>query len=269
MKKFTPVLLLIALLAGFVVTSAQDYTPCAFDPGRVNTLPHRDCGAPVAIYVNSTTITVLAPDPGIGPEQFVLSVPWNDDIPADANKILVQTTNPVNGRPAILSRLTTGEWQLNTFHDDGAPYVVVWYLGPDLYHLDPVTGQPLDGATSIIAPGATNPSAGSSAPPPAVIVETGATSTGSASGTVTTEGPMISMPAADAVPLSNCRVTTTRIVRMRTEPNTNSAIMARLPYRTSWTATERTADWFRVIYQNTQGWVSAQFLSTVGSCDLQ
>jgi uncharacterized protein YgiM (DUF1202 family) len=66
--------------------------------------------------------------------------------------------------------------------------------------------------------------------------------------------------------LSNCRVTTTKIVRLRAEPNTTSKIMARLPYNTTWTATAHTAGWYQIIWTNTQGWVSESFLKASGNC---
>jgi hypothetical protein len=225
----------------------------------------------VAIFIQGNNIVVLGIDDQPGPDQLAATAPANGDIPTSANIIIGTGTNPVSGKPVIISRLTTGEYQLNTFLPDGTPYIVVWYKGrEDVYHLDPVTGAPMDGAQPIVAPNAPNPSAGSQNPPPVPsglpVTSTGG-STGGASA-VATEDVMISMPAAGAVALSNCQVTTTRIVRLRTAADPNSTIMTRLPYHSTWTATERTADWFRVIYLNTQGWVSAEFLTTTGSCDL-
>jgi uncharacterized protein YgiM (DUF1202 family) len=66
--------------------------------------------------------------------------------------------------------------------------------------------------------------------------------------------------------LSNCRVTTTKIVRLRAEPNTTSKIMARLPYNTSWTATAHVSGWYQIIWTNKQGWVSETYLKTSGNC---
>ncbi len=264
-----PVLLglLAAVLLPVVAAQALVQTPCNLADGRINTRPHRDCGAPVAIFLQGDEIIVLGVDAQPGPDPVAATAPLDSDIPANANTIIGQGTNPVNGRPVIISRLTTGEYQLNTFSADGTPYIVVWYRGQsDLYHLDPVTGAPLDGATSIIAPDAPNPSAGSENAPPVVSIQSRTNRSG---GTTPAEEPvMVSESAADAVPLSNCQVTTTRIVRLRTAPNIESDIMTRLPYRSSWRATERTQDWFRVVYLNTQGWISADFLNTTGACDL-
>lgn len=269
MRRYQLAALLLIVGALLVGTAAQaQSSACFLDSARLNARPHRDCAAPVAIYVQGSNIVVLAVDDQPGPDPAAATAPVGGDIPTTANIIIGTGTNPVTGKPVIISRLTTGEYQLNTFLPDGTPYIVVWYRGrEDLYHLDPVTGAPLDGATPIIAPNATNPMAGSQNPPPVPQGIPGSTAptAGGTSGS-STEGVMISMPAPGMIPLSNCQVTTTRIVRLRTSADPNGAIMTRLPYRTTWTATERTADWFRVIYQNTQGWVSAEFLTTTGNC---
>lgn len=265
-------LLIFGLLVASTAALAQS-SACFLDSARINARPHRDCAAPVAIYVQGNDIIVLGIDNQPGPDQVAATAPANGEIPTTANTIIGTGTNPVSGKPVIISRLTTGEYQLNTFLPNGTPYVVVWYKGrEDLYHLDPVTGAPLDGAQPIVAPNAANPSAGSQNPPPVpvgIIPSTAGGTTAGVTGPVpaATEGVMISMPAPGMIALSNCRVTTTRIVRLRASADPNGAIMTRLPFGTSWTATERTADWFRVIYQNTQGWVSAEFLNTTGSCD--
>lgn len=273
MRRYQSLALLIVVTAALlpaVAVQALVQSACTFADGRINTRPHRDCGAPVAIFLQGNDIVVLAVDDRPDPDQLAARAPANDPIPTSANTIIGTGTNPVTGRPVVISRLTTGEYQLNTFFADGTPYVVVWYKGrEDLYHLDPVTGAPLDGAQPIVAPDAANPSAGGqSAPPVPAITRAGSTTTTRTRSSAAADEIMLSMPAADAVPLSNCQVTTTRIVRMRTAPDTSSQIMTRLPYRTTWTATERNAGWFRVIWQNTQGWVSADFLNPVGACDL-
>jgi hypothetical protein len=264
MKRHLPIsLLLLALLLPAAAAQAFQGPPCNLNDGRINARPHRDCGAPVAIFIQGGDIVVLGLNEKPGPQTEALRAPVNSPIPTNANTIVAQGTNPVNGRPVILSRLTTGEYQLNTFNAEGVPYIVVWYKGAeDVYHLDPVTGKPLDGAQPIVAPDAPNPSAGSQSAAPAAA--------GAAAGATTSEAAAVSsLPAGVAVPITNCQVTTTRIVRLRTEPDLNSQIISRLPYRTTYTVTERTADWFRVIYQNTQGWVSAEFVNAVGSCGLE
>lgn len=75
-----------------------------------------------------------------------------------------------------------------------------------------------------------------------------------------------SAPTGPVTTVSNCTVTTTRIVRLRAEASTTSTILARLPYNTNWKVTERVEGWYRVIWKNTQGWVSASFVQASGSC---
>jgi uncharacterized protein YgiM (DUF1202 family) len=81
-----------------------------------------------------------------------------------------------------------------------------------------------------------------------------------------TPGATVAAPTGPVTAVSNCTVTTTRIVRLRAEANTTSKILARLPYNTSWKVTERVEGWYRVIWKDTQGWVSASFVQTSGSC---
>ncbi len=73
------------------------------------------------------------------------------------------------------------------------------------------------------------------------------------------------VPVASSA-LTNCQVTTRRIVRLRSQASTSSTILTRLPFNTTWTATEKTTGWYRIIWRNTQGWVSADFVTTSGNC---
>jgi len=80
------------------------------------------------------------------------------------------------------------------------------------------------------------------------------------------------VPTATTVPaagagLIGCRVTTTYAVRLRTAPNTESDIIARLPYNMRLTATAHEGDWFQVIYLDGQGWVNSAYVKTAGACD--
>jgi uncharacterized protein YgiM (DUF1202 family) len=67
-------------------------------------------------------------------------------------------------------------------------------------------------------------------------------------------------------PLSGCRVTTTAMVRLRTEPNTTSEVITRLPYQLNLQATASTDGWIRVIYEDGQGWVSDRFVNQSAGC---
>ncbi|MGQ9887325.1 MAG: SH3 domain-containing protein [Aggregatilineales bacterium] len=247
-------LTLLTLTAGAALGQAARDTRCAND-ARINNRPPRDCGAPVIVFFQGNAITVLQPSQGIAPGLPIFSVPRDGPIPTTANQVLAEAINPYNGQPVVLSRLTTGEFQLNTFFGDGTPYIIVWYQGfPDVYHLDPVTGRPLDGAQPIIAPGATNPGAGAAAK--AAADQSGAAPSGETAATV--------LPGV----LNNCRVTVLRTVRLREQPDTASRIIARLPYRTTYTATEYVPGWFRVVFENRQGWASASYLDPSPGCGL-
>lgn len=106
-------------------------------------------------------------------------------------------------------------------------------------------------------------STGSAVPPPASTLAPGVTPSPGATpgpGTPTT------VVSGFSGPLSGCSVTTTRIVRLRAEANTTSAILDRLPYNTTWRATERVPGWIRIVWKDRQGWVSDSFLTTVGTC---
>jgi len=202
----------------------------------------------------------LQPPTGPGPAQPIMFIPINDDIPTGSNRVIDQAVNPFTGRDVVASRLTTGEYQLNTFYADGTPYNIVWYQGAmDIYSLDPVTGEPLDGAQPIIVPG------GAGTPEDAVTIPgplTGDDDTAADDETpVVLPGETLTFSTSD-----NCRVRITRTVRLRSQPSTASEVISRLPFNTTWQVTEYTDGWFRVIYQDTQGWASAQFTEPTVGC---
>lgn len=79
--------------------------------------------------------------------------------------------------------------------------------------------------------------------------------------------PSVSTPAS--VALSDCQITTTYMVNIRDLPNlTNSEVIDMVPYDLTLQATERTSDWFRVVYLDFQGWINIDFLNTTGSCSM-
>jgi Bacterial SH3 domain len=75
--------------------------------------------------------------------------------------------------------------------------------------------------------------------------------------------------SADSQPvdLTQCRVTTTHIVRMRTSPSLNGEIIIRIPYNYTMQAIQYVPGWYRVIFGSDSGWVSADYLSTQGDCE--
>ncbi|MEO8392983.1 MAG: choice-of-anchor Q domain-containing protein, partial [Chloroflexota bacterium] len=71
-----------------------------------------------------------------------------------------------------------------------------------------------------------------------------------------------------STPLNNCQVTTTDApINLRAEPNTDAAILAKLPYDLTLMATARVPGWYRVIYLDGQGWISDRFASALGDCN--
>lgn len=76
----------------------------------------------------------------------------------------------------------------------------------------------------------------------------------------------VGQPASNSVLLSGCQVMTTHMVRLRAEPDTNSAVITTLPYEINLTATDRKGEWFHVVYLDGQGWVSGTYLTTNTSC---
>lgn len=72
-----------------------------------------------------------------------------------------------------------------------------------------------------------------------------------------------------AAPAGDCHVTTTHQVRLRATPDTADAanVITTLPYALTLTVTERAPGWYRVIYLDGQGWVSADYVTTNGKCE--
>ncbi|MYD08461.1 MAG: SH3 domain-containing protein [Chloroflexi bacterium] len=86
-------------------------------------------------------------------------------------------------------------------------------------------------------------------------------------------------PPAGSAPsppgLSTCTVTTDAILNFRRSPggarihfvdHMGDEIAGWLPQGVTLTALERSADWFQVDYHGTQGWVSADWVTTAGDC---
>jgi hypothetical protein len=68
------------------------------------------------------------------------------------------------------------------------------------------------------------------------------------------------------IALDQCRVTTQYAARLRAQANTDSEIIAQLPYELTLDAVASSGDWYRVIYENTQGWVRNDLIVTAGDC---
>jgi uncharacterized protein YgiM (DUF1202 family) len=66
--------------------------------------------------------------------------------------------------------------------------------------------------------------------------------------------------------LEVCQVTTTRQVRLRSEPNTTSTIQAVVPHNHTFLATRQISGWYQIAYGTVSGWISADFVTTTGAC---
>ncbi len=88
---------------------------CAFGDVR---LDQYSCAQPVATYCTADGIEVWDID-AAGNGALLLTAPAEGDIPA-SNQTLAQSGD------VILSRLSTGEFQVNALDGEGNPYVLVW-----------------------------------------------------------------------------------------------------------------------------------------------
>jgi hypothetical protein len=85
-------------------------------------------------------------------------------------------------------------------------------------------------------------------------------------GTPANQTATVPLPA-DAISLSNCRVTTTHMVNIRPVPSVDgNEPLDIVPFDLTLDATARTGDFFRVIYLDFQGWIHRDYLTTRGSC---
>ncbi|MEQ8676048.1 MAG: hypothetical protein RLP44_01955 [Aggregatilineales bacterium] len=109
-----------------IATGSQTPTipACNFNDGRLNELYGGDCAAPVVPYCNGTNITVYRMNTELSTGYLVIAMTAEEieavGIPTGENVILAQF------RDVILSRLTTGEFQVNAHYHDGKPYVMTW-----------------------------------------------------------------------------------------------------------------------------------------------
>jgi len=96
----------------------------------------RDQAAPVAIYPDP--LQVYAIDPATGQGLLALTISADQvaevGVPVDANATLGEATNPFTGQPILISRLTTGEFQMNTVDGAGNPYIVIWDTDGNIYY---------------------------------------------------------------------------------------------------------------------------------------
>ena len=84
-----------------------------------------------------------------------------------------------------------------------------------------------------------------------------ATESSSSTGSTVDPGPIS--------PLSNCEITTLYRLNLRDEPD-GEVIHTIVPHQVSLDATARTTSWFKVTYEEWEGWLAARYLGTYGSC---
>ena len=72
--------------------------------------------------------------------------------------------------------------------------------------------------------------------------------------------------SAPAWELTDCRVTTTDILNLRSEPNTTSSVRANVLNNVTLAADQKTSHWYRVDYYNVIGWLNATYLTLSDNC---
>jgi len=110
----------------------------AFADSRINNFRDKDIGAPVAIYLDPFEVFAVDTSNGKGIQVVSLSDEEIEaaGVPTDANLVLAEAVNPSTGKPIVVYRLTTGEFQLNTAYADGKAYIVLWDEDGVLVHLE-------------------------------------------------------------------------------------------------------------------------------------
>lgn len=112
----------------FAGSAVADNCPHLRD-GRINNDTSRDCAAPIAVYIDEFGIKIYGVHPVNATGLIALFVPVEEidalGIPAQ-NTLLGATTVLHTGRAMQVYRLSSGEFQLDTFYADGKPYSIIW-----------------------------------------------------------------------------------------------------------------------------------------------
>ena len=121
------VMLFVFALSLVAMPASADYCPWIND-GRLNDDTERSCAAPVIIYTDPLTVVVVNPATQQGETLFTVDDDLIEEVgfSEDENLRIIEETHTYNGFPVIISRLTSGEFQLNAFYPNGEGYVVVW-----------------------------------------------------------------------------------------------------------------------------------------------
>jgi hypothetical protein len=131
----------ISLTAGG--QSAGPPCPAVFD-GRINNDPSWDCAPPVAVYCSTdAAFDIYRINWETSRGWLILRVTQAQidrvGVPSRANVTIARAQPRVGTNGLIVSRLTTGEFQVNTWWDDGKPYTIAWESCParGVNHLAP------------------------------------------------------------------------------------------------------------------------------------
>ena len=73
-------------------------------------------------------------------------------------------------------------------------------------------------------------------------------------------------PPPTTIVLTDCTVTVTYSVRMRVEPNTQTSLLAIIPFTTVLSATGKVSGWYRVTYEDKTGWIRSRYETSKGTC---
>jgi predicted outer membrane repeat protein len=257
-----------ALLAGSPAIDAGDDTACAASP--VNAVDQRGTARPQGTHCDIGAFEVVASATTSVPAAIVPTA-----IPAPA---LCSLTGFASSTQVAMS-LPNGNNGLNVCYSlitDPAQAGVtqLFALAAEVYTFDGygsvTTGVPvqvcLQGVGTLLYRSAVGQ--------PRVTVNLPSFSqNGFTCGLIPNAGTVILIPGAAApaaaIPptaLSNCRVTTTNILNLRAEPDANSAVLTKVPYQTTLSASARSGEWLQVVFGGQQGWVSASYLSLTGDC---
>ena len=66
------------------------------------------------------------------------------------------------------------------------------------------------------------------------------------------------------IPLDSCRVRTLYLLNLRDAPD--GAVMGQVPYDITLEAIQRTSGWINVIFEDRNGWLTADLVATLGDC---
>jgi hypothetical protein len=124
----------ISALTGLVGSLASN---CIND-SRLNGGVDVDCAAPVAVYSQDDGFSVYGINPSNSQGVLALLITSGDiddvGVP-DVNTLLAEGTISSTGQSIHIYRLTSGEYQLNTFYADGKPYIIAWDDAGNVRHI--------------------------------------------------------------------------------------------------------------------------------------